>query len=236
MEKALRQLGIDFAQHAGDGDAARIGDNRDRNGRRQQDPAHPYFFIEKIGVDQRQEGQRKQAANAAARLHHVQLLAGELEHVAVAQHGNPHPSQRGLGHRAGKQLERKCDLVVDDRRERNHEGQQEQRKGQHAHEPRSADHQQQPHQRFEERCALQKQLRTQHADVTLQGRPRHHAQAPPRGPVSNRKDLFAALPGNETGHQRNEEPVADVFIIAPLLDQMPQYREIGDDEERRKPG
>src|ERR1700682_420912 len=97
VEEALCEIGAIFADHPGEGYAGRVSGYRDGHGGYQQHPAHPLLAVEEIGINQRKERKRKQRTDTAASLHHAQALAGQLEHITIAQHRNAEETKYGLG-------------------------------------------------------------------------------------------------------------------------------------------
>ena len=76
--------------------------------------------------------QRDQRPDAAAGFGHLERRVREDDHVAFAQHRDAEqPPCTASPNWRGQQLQRKRDLVEDDRRNRNHQQQKRERKRQH---------------------------------------------------------------------------------------------------------
>src|SRR5579872_4595531 len=70
VEHAVSQFRLDVGDDSGDGDAARIGHNRDRNSSHKQKYSKPVLSLEKVPIHQRQEREGEQGADTAASLDH----------------------------------------------------------------------------------------------------------------------------------------------------------------------
>src|SRR5262249_14126786 len=99
--------------------------------------------FEETAVDERKERKRNEGADAAAGFDDIELLAGELENVAFAHHGNAEKRKPTGGEFAGELLERQGDTAVNEQRNADHEEQEEKREGELAERreaPKGDDH------------------------------------------------------------------------------------------------
>ncbi len=213
MEGALGERGHPGAGRNADG----VSGHRHGNGREQQRDAHPGAVVGKIGEDHGGETQWDEIAQSVACLHHRDPVSAHLEHITLAHHahaGSPEECRR-LPCRQQLQWER--DLVIND----GQLGQHEQRK-QDGEEPRAgageaseADHHAQRGAEKADRPGEEADPdRTHQLERRSGGDP---GETPEAGRGGDLAPPIALSPDNPENHQRDQEAVAHIFVVPPLV-------------------
>ena len=114
-------------RHAGARDAQAVGENGHWNRGQGDHHANPGALVDEIAEHESQRKQRHQRSNAAARLGDFELGVRQDEDVAFAKNWNVERADRVFADVRCEQLQRKRDLVEDDRRNRNHQQHERQR-------------------------------------------------------------------------------------------------------------
>ena len=141
-----------------------------------------------------------------------------------------------IGQLAGENLEREGDSAINNRRNRNHEKQQEQRKRQFLQHQIAAQQPNYANQADDKGHAGREQLGAQGSQHELQGAGHYHQQAPGVGVRLQRQQFFTTLPDDETGDDRHEETVTHIRVVVPLADQAAQNGRVATDQQHAEPG
>ena len=177
VEEPLRRaLAVVVREHAGTGHADGVGGNGDRDCRRRNRHADPGAVIRKVAVYDAQRQQRDQRPDAAAGLGHLERRVREDDDVALAEHGDGARLDAPRADPRREELQRKRNLIEDDRGQRHHQQQERKRKRQDPEMRATPQEQRRAGQHHDQRDAREKQLSAEEARDEQHQPDRHDRQ------------------------------------------------------------
>ncbi len=131
-----------------------------------------------------------------------------------------------------------CDLIEEDRRQRNHQDQKRQRKREDAQPGPAEKEEDDAHRGSEERDTRQEQLGSEHTADQHEDAADEDDQARNRRPLRRLEKAMTSLPGEVRGNGDDEEAVRVVVVSPPVRGKLRQHvpvqkQETGRDEQRR---
>src|SRR5262245_15783762 len=213
--REARDTNADAVQH----DRQRHGGGGDRH-------PQPPAWLEEIADERRDADEGHQRSDAAARFVYMNGHRSETQHVTVAQDGYARSPQQLLAQARCEKLQRYRDAIEHDRRQRNHEDQEEDREREQPKVRPARYVEDRSRQDADERDAREKQLRAERADDEDEQAREDHREPEIGGTPRLVTQPIALAPSQRERDRRNHPSVRVVRIALPLPREPDQHRSV----------